>query len=245
MKIEHEFTVAAPIQRAWDVLTDIPGIVPCMPGAQLVGHDQDESGADVYRGKVKVKIGPVVSEYAGTATFLEKDDEAHRAVIDAKGRDSRGAGNAAAGIVITLRSSGSGDDEKTTVSLDTDLKISGKIAQFGSSMIREVSEKLLGQFVACLEGQLHAAEPAEPQPVPEPMAEPIAEPIAEPVGGPQAHVVPEPARAPSVRPAFVPTAEVEALDLMDLAGNAAAKRLIPALIGLGVVIAAVIYVLRR
>jgi carbon monoxide dehydrogenase subunit G len=227
VKIEHEFTVAAGVQRAWAVLTDIPGIVPCMPGAQLVGLDPGEDGTDVYRGKVKVRIGPVVSEYAGTATFLEKDDDAHRAVIDAKGRDSRGAGNAAAAIVVTLRSSGSGDDEKTTVSLDTELKISGKIAQFGSSMIREVSEKLLGQFVACLEGQLQA-----PAGLQEPVAEAAVEPAATAAG--------------TARPVFTPSPEVEALDLMDVAGGAAAKRLIPALIGVGLVVAAIIiYRLRR
>ena len=91
MKIENEFTVPAPIDEAWEVLTDLEGIAPCLPGAQLTGVD-----GEVYQGKVKIKVGPVVSEFAGTARFAEKDDDAHRAVIDAKGRDSRSAGNAAA-----------------------------------------------------------------------------------------------------------------------------------------------------
>ena len=147
MKITHEFTVHTPIDRAWAVLTDLPGIAPCLPGAQLTGVD-----GDVYAGKVKVKVGPVVSDFTGTARFVEKDDAAHRAVIDAKGRDSRSAGNAAALITAQLRP----DGDATVVAVDTDLKISGKLAQFGSGMIKEVSGKLLGQFVAALEDKINA-----------------------------------------------------------------------------------------
>ncbi len=155
MKITHEFTVHTPIDKAWAVLTDLEGIAPCLPGAQLTGVD-----GDVYSGKVKVKVGPVISDFNGTARFVEKDDTAHRAVIDAKGRDARSAGNAAALITAELRPSG----DATVVSVDTDLKISGKLAQFGSGMIKEVSGKLLGQFVAALEAKIGAA-PATPAPV--------------------------------------------------------------------------------
>ena len=145
MKIANEFTVHVPIDVAWKVLTDLEGIAPCLPGAQLTGVD-----GDVYRGKVKVKVGPVISEFAGTARFAEKDDDAYRGVIDAKGRDARSAGNAAALITAQLRP----DGDRTVVTVDTDLKISGKLAQFGSGMIKEVSQKLLGQFVVALEAKI-------------------------------------------------------------------------------------------
>ncbi|AWS45088.1 SRPBCC family protein [Streptosporangium sp. 'caverna'] len=158
MKIDNEFTVSVPIGQAWAVLTDLEGIAPCMPGAQLTGVD-----GDVYSGKVKIKVGPVVSEYAGTVRFVEKDDTNHRAVIDAKGRDSRGAGNASAVITAQLRADGA----RTVVTVDTDLKISGRIAQFGNGMIKEISGKLLGQFVDCLEGKLAAGVPETPAAVPE------------------------------------------------------------------------------
>ncbi|XVU22586.1 SRPBCC family protein [Actinoplanes sp. CA-054009] len=148
MKITNEFTVHTPIDRAWQALTDLEGIAPCMPGAQLTGVE-----GDVYKGKVKVKVGPVISEFAGTAQFTEKDDQAYRAVIDAKGRDARSAGNAAALVTAVLSPSG---DDSTLVSVDTDLKISGKLAQFGSGMIKEVSSKLLTQFVTNLETKLAA-----------------------------------------------------------------------------------------
>jgi carbon monoxide dehydrogenase subunit G len=156
MKIANEFTVHVPIDVAWKVLTDLEGIAPCLPGAQLTGVD-----GDVYAGKVKIKVGPVISEFAGTARFAEKDETAHRAVIDAKGRDARSAGNAAALITAQLRP----DGESTVVTVDTDLKISGKLAQFGSGMIKEVSQKLLGQFVTALEAKIaddHHGPAAEP-----------------------------------------------------------------------------------
>src|ERR1041384_6053850 len=87
MRIDNEFTVSVPVARAWEVLTDLEAIAPCMPGAQLTGAD-----GDAYTGKVRVKVGPVASEYAGTVRFLEKDDAAYRAVIDAKRSEERRVG---------------------------------------------------------------------------------------------------------------------------------------------------------
>jgi carbon monoxide dehydrogenase subunit G len=169
MKIANEFTVHVPIDTAWKVLTDLEGIAPCLPGAQLTGVD-----GDVYKGKVKIKVGPVISEFAGTAQFAEKDDTAHRAVIDAKGRDARSAGNASAAIVAQLRPAG----DSTVVNVDTDLKISGKLAQFGSGMIKEVSEKLLGQFVVALEAKIAADNPAAAPDGPAPLSAAASTPAA-------------------------------------------------------------------
>lgn len=214
MKIENEFRVSIPIEEAWAVLTDLAGIAPCLPGAQLTGSD-----GQTFTGKVRIKVGPVTSEYTGVASFAEKDDAAYRAVIDAKGKDSRGAGNASA--MITARLTPHGDH--TVVNVDTDMKISGKIAQLGSGMIKEVSEKLLGQFVVCLEAKLAATQTPEPEPVP------VAAPAATP-----ASTAPAPART------VTPAPEPEPLDLMELAGGAVYKRLVPVAIGVGVLVAAVI-----
>ncbi|MCY1138239.1 SRPBCC domain-containing protein [Actinoplanes sp. Pm04-4] len=158
MKITNEFTVHTPIDRAWAALTDLPGIAPCLPGAQLTGVD-----GDVYNGKVKVKVGPVISDFTGTARFTEKDDDSYRAVIDAKGRDSRAGGNAAALITAALTAEG----DSTLVTVDTDLKISGKLAQFGSGMIKEISNKLLAQFVTNLEAKLATDDATDASPAPE------------------------------------------------------------------------------
>jgi uncharacterized protein len=220
MKIVNEFRVSIPIDQAWDVLTDLEGIAPCLPGAQLTGSD-----GTTFTGKVKVKVGPVTTEYQGTASFAEKDDEARRAVIDAKGRDSRGSGTASAMITAQLRPTG----DRTTVSIDTDLKISGKIAQFGSGMIAEVSEKLLGQFVDCLEAKL-AAQPAEVDVTAAHLDGGAESSAAHSSGdsGSTSHVEAEPA----------------ALDLVGLAGGSIAKRAVPIVVGV-IVVGVIIYFATR
>jgi carbon monoxide dehydrogenase subunit G len=152
MKIANEFTISVPVDDAWDVLTDLAQVVPLMPGAQLIGQEGDD-----YMGKVKVKVGPVISEFTGKANFVDLDRENHRAVINARGREARGTGNAAA--VVTAQLHPDGNNSRVTV--DTDLKIVGKLAQFGSGMLQQVSEKLLGQFVESLEAKLAGtAQPA-------------------------------------------------------------------------------------
>jgi carbon monoxide dehydrogenase subunit G len=152
MKIANEFTVSAPIEQAWDVLSDLEQVVPLMPGAALVGRDGDD-----YLGTVKVKVGPVTSEFTGKVHFVERSRDQHRAVIDGKGKEARGTGNAAATVTTQLHEAG----ERTRVTVDTDLKIVGKLAQFGSGMLQQVSEKLLSQFVDSLETKL-AAEDTTP-----------------------------------------------------------------------------------
>ena len=147
MKIANEFTVSAPIEDAWNVLTDLEQVIPLMPGAQMTGREGDE-----VLGKVKVKVGPVTSEFSGKVHFVEQDRDAHRAVIDGKGKEARGTGNAAATVTAQLHEAG----DHTRVTVDTDLKVVGKLAQFGSSMLQQVSEKLLGQFVESLEAKLAA-----------------------------------------------------------------------------------------
>ncbi|WP_256639782.1 SRPBCC family protein [Streptomyces murinus] len=257
MKIDNEFRVDAPLERAWQALTDLEGLAPCMPGAQLTGVD-----GDVYRGKVKVKVGPVISQFQGTARFTEQDEASHSAVISASGKDTRGQGNASATVHARLRPDGTG----TAVSVSTDLNISGKLAQFGSGMIKEISEKLFAQFVANVEEQLlHKPEPTEPEaseapaPAPSPSSATTAEQsAAEPTSTePTAADTHAPADAHAVRPSVPPRSESaaaprpavrpqptvrenEPLDLMQYAGKSVYKRLVPVAVG-AVVVGVVIY----
>ena len=151
MELTNEFRVDVPIAEAWNVLTDVERIAPCMPGAEL-----QEIAGDEYRGIVKVKVGPITAQYKGAARFLEKDDDAHKAVLKAEGRDTRGQGNANATITATLTADGDG----TAVSVVTDLTVTGKVAQFGRGVLADVSSKLLGQFVECLHADLLGSAPA-------------------------------------------------------------------------------------
>ncbi len=150
MELNHEFTVAAPIDRAWAVLTDIEEIAPCMPGAELTEVD-----GDTYHGLVKIKVGPITAQYQGTALLTEKDEAAHRVVLKASGRDARGQGNAAALVTATMSEQGAG----TLVSIITDLPVSGRVAQFGRGVMHDVSAKLLQQFVDNLEADVIGRPP--------------------------------------------------------------------------------------
>jgi carbon monoxide dehydrogenase subunit G len=158
VQLEHSFTVPVGIDDAWRVLLDIELIAPCMPGAAIDSVDGDE-----FTGTVKVKLGPIGLTYKGKASFIEKDEAAHRAVIDARGRDSRGNGTANAKVTATLtESSGS-----TRVDVLTDLDITGKPAQFGRGVMADVGNKLIGQFADCLAGKLtDGATPAAAQAAP-------------------------------------------------------------------------------
>ncbi|SFK42298.1 SRPBCC family protein [Geodermatophilus ruber] len=157
MQLENSFTVPVPIDEAWRVLLDIERIAPCMPGAAL-----DSVEGDDFTGRVKVKLGPINLTYQGKASFVEKDEAVHRAVIDAKGKDQRGNGTAAATITANLKPEGAA----TRVDVLTDLNITGRPAQFGRGVMTDVGNKLLGQFADKLAAQLGAGEAPAPQPSP-------------------------------------------------------------------------------
>lgn len=242
MQLEHTFTVPVGVEDAWLVLLDIERIAPCMPGAVI-----DSVDGDNFTGSVKVKLGPIGLTYKGKASFIEKDVTARRAVIDARGRDSRGSGTANAKVTATLREVAGG----TEVVVLTDLDITGKPAQFGRGVMVDVGNKLIGQFADCLAGKLSAgagaepvaAEPADPAEaagtpavasdetaavadVPSDNASPATAPAH--AAAPVASSAPPAATRP--RPSPVPrrTADqVEPIDLIGSAGPAVAKRLVP------------------
>jgi carbon monoxide dehydrogenase subunit G len=162
MDLTHRFTVPTPVEETWAHFQDISSVAECFPGAQVTSAEGDS-----FSGTVKVKLGPIALVYNGTGTFVEKDEVAHRFVVDAKGKDKRGNGTAGAKVTLSMTSSGSGG---TDVEVLTDLAVTGKPAQFGRGVMQDVSDKLLGQFVACLEQRLGsgAASPAEPAATPTP-----------------------------------------------------------------------------
>jgi uncharacterized protein len=145
VELVNEFRVPVPIGQAWQVLTDVERIAPCIPGAQLLTVDGDD-----FTGAVKVKVGPITVHYQGNAAFVDKDDTVHRAVIKANGKETRGQGNAAALVTAQLKDEG----DATTCVLTTDLTISGKAAQFGRGVVADVAGKLIGQFAERLEANL-------------------------------------------------------------------------------------------
>ncbi|WP_298209155.1 SRPBCC family protein [Ferrimicrobium sp.] len=148
MEIVNEFIVPVGVDRAWEILTDLERIAPCLPGATLSSVEGDE-----HRGSVKIKVGPITANYSGVARFESKDLEHRIAVLRAEGRETKGQGNASAVVTARLIPEG---DESTRVTVDVDLTIAGRVAQFGRGVLNEVSEKLMGEFaerLAALIGQ--------------------------------------------------------------------------------------------
>jgi len=220
MDLNHQFTVNVPIDEAWVILTDLERIAPCLPGAQLT-----EVEGDTYRGQVKIKVGPILAQFKGQASFVSRDDVAHKATLKGEGRDTTGKGNASALITAELTSV---SPTSTTCTVHTDLTISGKVAQFGRGALADVSDKLLAQFSENL-NQLITGAPSTSTPT-----TPAAATAA----------TSAPAPAPSEQPAIriINSPEVAPLDLLGTAGAPILKRAIPALIAVVAVVAALVYI---
>lgn len=231
-QLVNEFTVNRPIDEAWAIITDVERIAPCLPGAQLTEIVQSgNGGSDIFRGKVRVKLGAIVPSFDGQAVFTSRDDAAHRAVIKAEGRDTGGRGSASAEITAEAEAL---SPTSTRCVVTTDLQITGKVAQFGRSVIGDVSKKLMEQFAGNLNTMLDESAPsddspdASPDTVPEASTDPTpdaADPAA--TSGPRIRQIDSPATEP--------------VDLAGMAGPAILKRLGPVLAA----VLLVLLVLRR
>jgi carbon monoxide dehydrogenase subunit G len=228
MQLENKFTIAAPIEEAWAALNNPETVAPCFPGATLESYE-----ADSFVGTVKVKLGPISLTYKGKGTYLERDDAAHRVVIDATGRDSRGNGTAAAKVTGTMKAVGT---DKTEVTMVTDMTITGRPAQFGRGVISDVSEKIIGQFSSCLTDKLGERGGAR-----EPAAE---EPASAGSDGAAAPTATTPAAPAESKPAGQMRSQVDAIDLLDTAGAPVLKRVAP-VAGVLAALLAIFVILRR
>jgi carbon monoxide dehydrogenase subunit G len=217
VELTNEFSVSVPVDEAWAVLTNLERIAPCMPGAEL----QEVQGHE-YRGVVKVKVGPMTAQYKGVASFRQRDEANHRAVVHAEGRDTRGQGNASAIVTATLEP----EDGGTRVTIDTDLRITGKVAQFGRGVLADVSSKLLGEFVQALEADVLTGAS-------------IARTGA--TRATEAAAVDDPASAATAGTRRLDSRLGEPVDLLATAGSSVIKRVGP----LVVVLVIVIWVLRH
>jgi uncharacterized protein len=216
VELMNEFEVAVPVEVAWNVLTDLERIAPCLPGAQLREVEGDE-----YRGVVKIKVGPITTSYDGTIRVLERDDTEHRVTLKAEGRETRGQGNVAAVFSADMSPSEIG----TKVIVTTDLAITGKVAQFGRGVLADVSAKLLDQFVTNLESSVLA--PLSTDAADEVHEAPDLDGTAPDLDGEQEVAADD---SPSeVR--HIDSAPSEPLDIVEFAGSSVARRLIkPAVI---------------
>ena len=210
MDLKHSFTVNQPMAETWQILTDLERIAPCLPGAQL-----QEVHGDVYKGVVKIKVGPIVAQFKGEAQFAERDDTNYKATLKASGRDTGGKGNASATITAELTSV---TPASTMCTVVTDLAITGKVAQFGRGALADISEKLIAQFADNLNALIDA-EGGAPKVESSSAATKATESKSDTASQGE----------PTVRKIEGPAAEP--LNLQDVAGTAMLKRLAPVLVG--------------
>jgi len=219
--ITNEFTVNRPIDEAWTVLCDVERIAPCLPGAQL-----QEIEDETFRGVVKIKLGAVNANFKGEAKFVERDDENHKAVLSASGRDTGGRGNASADVTAEATAL---SPTSTRCTVTAELHISGKVAQFGRGIMGDVSKKLMDQFSNNLNTMLDEQPADEPEApaaeAPAAAAQPAEASDADNTGG---------ADRPRVRKIEGPAAEP--IDVAGLAGPAVLKRFLPVALGVVVIV---------
>jgi len=193
MRFENSFDVAAPLEEVWDALLDVERVAPTVPGAQVL----EQTGEDAYKVAIKVKVGPMSMTYRGEVEIVERDEAAHRAVMKARAKESRGQGMANADVTMVL----SGENGGTAATVTTDVELSGKVATMGQGVLQDVSGRLVQTFAQNLAAMLEGGR------APAPEAAPTGEPAREPAASQPA---PEPA---------------EALDLGSLGGAVVAARL--------------------
>lgn len=174
MQLENSFEVDAPAAAAWVLLNDVPAVVPCMPGAELVEVVSD----DAWRAKLHVKLGPIALQFVADITRDEVDEAERRVVLSAKAREAKGRGSADATIASTVLDV----DGRTRVEVTTDVALRGAVGQYGRGVLADVASQLTAQFAECVAGKLAVND--APAPAAAPVATPTAsQPVAQPVGG--------------------------------------------------------------
>ncbi|HEX7746370.1 MAG TPA: SRPBCC family protein [Micromonosporaceae bacterium] len=228
MQLAYDFTVPVPPSEAWTVLLDLERVVPCLPGATLTSFDGES-----FVGTVRVKLGPVNLNYQGKGRFAVRDEDAGRVVIEASGREARGGGTAGTTATMTLRSGA--DEGSTVVTVQAELSVTGRPAQFGRGMIADVGGKLVGQFADCLAQRLAeagtATETADADSGGAGSATPAAaEPLAQPA--PSVAVPPNGSASTSAAPA-AGSASTSApvagppIDLLQVSAGPVVRRILP------------------
>jgi uncharacterized protein len=219
IELDNSFTVPVPPEQAWDVLLDVERIAPCMPGASVTSVEGDE-----IAGQVKVKLGPLSLSYKGTAKFTEKDPSSHTIAIEATGKETRGAGTASATVHASLKPDDA--EGQTTVSIHTSLNVTGRPAQFGRSLLPEVSGKLIDQFAANLAALIDSTRsPAEAEAAPAQDASAATGDAASPTTAAGTAATTQVTAAPAQ-----PVAQLQqedSLNLIKLVGGPVLKRVVP------------------
>lgn len=210
MNIENSFSVNAPVEDAWKVILDLERVAPCLPGAAI-----EEAAGDEYQGTMAVKLGPISARYRGTVKVEEADEANHRVVLRATGNETRGQGSASASITSSM----SEEDGVTNVLVQTDMEVTGKVAQFGRGIMQDVASELMDRFATCVEQEIVGGGGKE-----------AAETLQEET---PTVVTESAATQPGADTRQAPPHEAQPLDLGSVSRRAVLRRAVPALVGVG------------
>ncbi len=152
MQLENSFSIAGSPERVFAYLLDVNKIVGCVPGAEL----SEVVDPTTFKGKVKIKVGPITVAYNGTARIADRDDVKRSATLEAEGRETTGPGSARAKAYMTVESDGAG----SIVKIVTDYSVAGRVAQFGRGVMEDVSRRIVNDMAACIKANVEAAEPS-------------------------------------------------------------------------------------
>ena len=142
MRIEQQLTIAAPVERIWDFLMDIPAMSQCIPGVENV----EQTGENAFTARVKQKIGPVAVTFDCQITILSVDKASYSSSAQVIGRDVKVLSGMNAVMMMNLAPR----DDGVLFTVVTDVEISGKIAQYGHGIIRQRANALLEEFGQCI-----------------------------------------------------------------------------------------------
>jgi uncharacterized protein len=152
MQLENSFRVEAPPDKVFAYLINVNKVVGCVPGAEL----SEVVDPTTFKGKVKIKVGPITVAYSGTARIIDRNDAQHSATLEAEGRETTGPGSARAKALMSVEPEGAG----STVKIVTDYNVAGRVAQFGRGVMEDVSRRIVNDMAACIKANVEAAEPA-------------------------------------------------------------------------------------
>lgn len=228
MELSHQFEVPVGIEQAWEHLLDMEKVAACFPGATLTSADGHE-----YTGSVKIKLGPIQLTYKGSARIEEADATTHTAKITASGSAARSGSTASMTVVATAKPV---TDDRTAVSMDTDLMITGRPAQFGRGVMAEVGDKILGKFADCLSATLAATDAPAEAAAPADSKTPSEAKAAADSGEQRPPAAAANAGPTSAATSYTRTPQPEPIDLLASARGSIVKRLAPIAAALVVVL---------
>jgi carbon monoxide dehydrogenase subunit G len=140
VELDHDFRMSHSIDESWQTILDLDKLVPAVEGGQVV----ERTGPQSVKAEIKVKMGAMSMDFAGTVEVKEQDEANHRAVLEVKSREVGGNGYANANVTFALTDGGG--------TIHTAAQISGKAASMGEGVVQSVLDALIRDFTTKLAG---------------------------------------------------------------------------------------------